>query len=134
MADFRDHFDAIQSAGFQVAGISVDPPSSAALLQAEMFIPFDLLCDTERKVITAWDLLNAKERGGVPVPSVFAIGPGRLVQARSLDTMMRQVHPMEFLQSVGTDPPTVPRKHLMMPRIIEYLKANWRIAHERPAD
>ena len=99
-----------------------------------MFIPFDMLCDTERKVITEWDLLNAEERGGIPVPSVLAIGPGRVVQARSLDTMMRQVHPMEFLQSVGTNHPTIPRKRLMVPRILEYLRANLRIARDRSTD
>ena len=134
MADFRDHFDAIRDAGFRVAGISVDPPRSTALLQAEMFIPFDMLCDTEREVIKEWDLLNTEERGGIPVPTVFAIGPGRMVQARSLDTMMRQVHPIEFLQLVGTDRPSAPHKHLMVPRIIEYLRANLRIARDRPTD
>jgi len=131
LADFRDHFEAIREAGFQVAGISTDPVRSTALLQADMFIPFDLLSDTERVVVVEWDLLNTNERNGIAVPSVFAIGPGRTVLARSLDTMMRQVHPRDFLQSISAEQPTVPRRHFMVPHVIEYLRANLRIARDR---
>lgn len=134
MADFRDHLNPIHEAGFDVAGISVDPPRSTALLQAELFIPFDLLCDTERVVITAWDLLNADERGGISVPAVFAIGPGLVVQARSLDTMFRQAHPLDFLESIRSDQPQVPRKHFMVPRLFEYLRTIRRISRDAKAD
>ena len=134
MADFRDHLDPIHEAGFEVVGISADSRRSTALLQAELFIPFDLLCDTERVVITEWDLLNAGERGGIPVPSVFAIGPGRLVQARSLDTMLRQAHPLDFLRTVRSDQSVVTRKHFMIPRLFEFLRAGRRISRDGAAD
>ena len=86
-----------------MAGISTDPLYSTALLQAEMFIPFDLLSDLDRRMLQEWDLLNTKERDGIAVPAVFAIGTGRTVLARSVDTMMHQIHPLEFLKTAESE-------------------------------
>jgi len=129
LADFRDHFDVIRAAGFDLAAVSVDPPRTAALLQAELYIPFDLLCDTDRSVIRAWDLLNEHDHGGIPVAATVAVGHGRTVLARSLDTMTRQVSPRDFLTALeSTDSETPPRR-FVMPRLFEFLRLNWRARH-----
>jgi peroxiredoxin len=129
LADFRDHFDAIRAAGFDVAAVSVDPPRSAALLQAELYIPFDLLCDTDRSVIRAWDLLNEHERGGIPVAATVAVGHGRRVLARSLDTMTRQVSPQAFLAALESADHGSPPRRFVRPRLFEFLRLNWRARH-----
>ncbi len=107
-----------------MAGISTDPLYSTALLQAEMFIPFDLLRDLDRSMLQEWDLLNTKERDGIAVPAVFAIGTGRTVLARSVDTMMHQIHPLEFLKTAESETRRPGRRQLMLPRIFEFLKVS----------
>jgi len=129
LADFRDHYDAISAAGFDLAAISVDPPRTAALLQAELYIPYNLLCDTDRTVIREWDLLNERERGGIPIPAVLAVGRGREVLARSLDTMTRQVAPQGLLAVLESADPAPPPRRLPMPRLFQYLRLNWRASH-----
>ena len=118
MADFRDHFDAIGAAGFDLAAVSVDPPRTAA---------FDLLCDTDRSVIRTWDLLNEHEHGGIPIPAVVTVGRGRTVLARSLDTMTRQVSPRDLLAVLESADPGPPPRRFVMPRVFEFLRLNRRV-------
>ncbi len=127
MADFRDHFDAINAAGFDLAAVSVDPPRAAALLQAELYLPFDLLCDTDRSVIRTWDLLNEHEHGGIPIPAGVTVGRGRTVLARSLDTMTRQVSPQDLLAVLESADPGPPPRRFLMPRVFEFLRLNRRV-------
>lgn len=129
MADFRDHLDDISAAGFDLAAVSVDPPRAAALLQAELYIPFDLLCDTDRTVIRDWDLLNERERGGIPIPAVLVIGRGRTVLARSLDSMARQVSPSDLLATLESPDPGPPPRRLVIPRLLQALRLTRRIRH-----
>ena len=127
MADFRDHFDAISAAGFDLAAISVDPTRAAALLQAELYLPFDLLCDTDRSVIRSWDLLNEHEHGGIPIPAVVTIGHGRAVLGRSLDSMTRQVSPQDLLAALESTDSGPPPRRFLMPRLFEFLRLNRRV-------
>ena len=129
MADFRDHFGDIGAAGFGLAAVSVDRPRTAALLQAELYIPFDLLCDTDRSVIRAWDLLNEQEHGGIPVPAIVAVGRGRTVLARSLDSMTRQVGPQDFLAALESADSAPPPRRFLVPRFFEFLRLFWRTRH-----
>ena len=98
-------------------------------MQAELYVPYDLLCDTDRTVIKAWDLLNERERKGIPIPAVLAVGPGRTVLARSLDTMTRQVGPQDFLAALESADPVSPPRRFPVPRLLEYLRLNWRARH-----
>ena len=56
-------------------------------------LPFPVLCDVDKSVITEWGLLNTKEKGGIAFPAVYIIGTDRKVEARSLDTTMSRVNP-----------------------------------------
>ena len=51
----------IQAAGTRMAAIAVDPPSKAAILVRELELPFPLLCDVDRQVVRAFDLLNEEK-------------------------------------------------------------------------
>ena len=50
--------------GGQVAALSVDDPTRAEAMHAELQLNFPVLCDSQREVITAWGLLNRGEKGG----------------------------------------------------------------------
>lgn len=110
-----------------MAAISVDPPRATAILQAELYLPYDLLCDTDRQATRDWGLLNERERGGVPIPAIFAIGHDRTVLAHSIDSMTRQVGPQEFLATIEQSELQPARRHFLFPRILEYLRVGSRV-------
>ena len=83
----------IRSAGAGIVAISVDPPEKSGVVKASWRLPFPVLCDADKSVITEWGLLNTKEKGGVAFPAVYIIGTERRVEARSLDTTMSRVNP-----------------------------------------
>ncbi len=91
----------IRSAGAGVVAISVDPPEKSGLVKANWHLPFPVLCDVDKSVITEWGLLNEKEKDGIAFPAVYIVGTDRKVEARSLDTTMSRVNPnpvIEFLR------------------------------------
>jgi len=96
-------------------------------MQSELFVPFDLLSDLDRSVLSAWDLLDPGERDGVPVPAVFAVGPGRVVLARSIDTMTRQVAPETFLAAIRPGRPVPPKRRLVIPRLLQHIRLTRRV-------
>ena len=55
------------------------------------------MCDTERGVIREWDLLNARQRGGIAKPAVFVIDVGRVVRYAAIDTVMSRVPAAEIV-------------------------------------
>jgi alkyl hydroperoxide reductase subunit AhpC len=57
----------------------------AEAMRAQLKLPFPILCEPQREVITAWGLLNSAERGGIGYPAVFIIDGSRTVRYRSLD-------------------------------------------------
>ncbi len=85
MAEYKALYDGLKAAGVGLAAISVDPPERAAPMKAELGLPFPILCDSDRKLITEWGLLNEKEMGGIAFPAVFAIDREMTVRFRSLD-------------------------------------------------
>lgn len=56
---FRDAFSAFQAAGVEVLGVSVDDVQSHQKFKSEHNLNFKLLADTEKKVSTAYGVLNA---------------------------------------------------------------------------
>ncbi len=58
---FRDEYDEIIEAGAEVLGISPDPPESHREFKKKYNLPFKLLSDPERKVISRFDALGEKE-------------------------------------------------------------------------
>lgn len=89
MAEYRDQdFGAV---GAQVAALSVDEPERAEAMRAQLGLPFPVLCDTRREILTAWGLLNSGEKGGIAYPAVFVLDRDRTVRYRSLDRTAARV-------------------------------------------
>ena len=97
MADYRDRYAQIRAAGASVAAVSVDRAAESEALRAQLSLPFPILCDTRRRVIREWDLLNTQERDGIAKPSVFVIDSGLVVRYAAVDTVVNRVPAAEIL-------------------------------------
>jgi peroxiredoxin Q/BCP len=76
---FRDLWKDLQRAGVVVLGISADSPASHASFSGKHRLPFTLLSDPDRKVMTAWGaygekVLYGKKTTGV-IRSTVWVGP-----------------------------------------------------------
>lgn len=88
-----------------MAAVSVDPPQVSEGLRTQLSLSFPVLCDTERRVIRDWDILNARERGGIAKPAVFVMDPDRMVRFAAIDHVVRRTPAVEivsFLQQQRT--------------------------------
>lgn len=95
------------AAGARVAALSVDDPTRAGAMRGELELPFTVLCDPTRSVVTAWGLLNTRERGGIAYPAVFVLDRARAVRYRSLDRTASRVDAgavLAFLQGKSAAP------------------------------
>lgn len=97
MAEYRDHYEDFQAAGFAVAALAVDEPIRSEALRRDLRLPFPILCDTEREVVSAWGLLNAAEKGGVARPAVLILDEDRRVLYSSRDSTHRRLRAGELV-------------------------------------
>lgn len=107
MADYRDLLKVSRPGVPEIVALSVDTPERAARLRADLALPFRLLCDPEKKVITEWDLLDPS-KGGVARSATFGMDRHRTVVFRSLDATMMRATGEQALKAV-LDPPKEPR-------------------------
>ncbi|PSM31347.1 hypothetical protein BVG81_005870 [Haliangium sp. UPWRP_2] len=124
MAEYRDRdFTAL---GVQLVALSVDDPTRAEAMRAQLKLPFPVLCDCERKVITEWGLLNAKEKGGIAYPAVFVLDRDRTVRFLSQDRTAARVSPdalLAFLQSGMPRMAAAPKQETILPGLSTFFSA-----------
>jgi len=82
-----------------------------------------MLCDMERRVITEWDLLNARERGGIAKPSVFVIDAGFLVRYAAVDTVVTRVPATEILSVLDVRDAAQIRRKTYLPLPGDWIRA-----------
>jgi thioredoxin-dependent peroxiredoxin len=85
--DFRDNLGELKEAGLDVVGISPDKPAKLAKFRDEQDLPFPLLSDPDREVLTAWGAFGEKTMYGRTVHGVirstFVVdGTGRIEVAQ----------------------------------------------------
>ena len=122
MADYRDQLAEFTAAGARIAALSVDDPARAGAMRSELALPFPVLCDTDRAVITAWGLLNTREHGGIAYPAVFVLDRDRVVRHRSLDRTASRVDAggvLAFLQGE----PAPPKRRALWPGLQAFVAA-----------
>ena len=61
LADYRDRIQAFEKIGVKIVALSVDTPEVSTRMKELVKLPFTLLCDSERTLISAWQLLNVRE-------------------------------------------------------------------------
>ena len=77
--DFRDKYDALQQAGYELVGVSPDAPSRNAQFKEMESLPFPLLSDQDHSLaeqLGAWGkkMSYGKESIGL-IRSTFVLGP-----------------------------------------------------------
>jgi peroxiredoxin Q/BCP len=69
--DFRDSLASLQAAGYQVVGISPDPPAKLAKFAARDALTFPLVSDQDRSVLTRYGAYGEKQLYGKTVVGVI---------------------------------------------------------------
>ncbi len=77
--DFRDRYEQFLDAGFEIVGISPDPPERNARFREKEGLPFRLLSDTDHRVAEAFGAWGTKKNYGREyeglIRSTFVIEP-----------------------------------------------------------
>jgi peroxiredoxin Q/BCP len=69
--DFRDSLSSLQAAGFEVLGLSPDPPEELARFREQESLTFPLLSDPSKQVLTAYGAYGEKSLYGKVVQGVI---------------------------------------------------------------
>jgi peroxiredoxin Q/BCP len=101
---FRDLWKDLEREGIVVLGVSADGPESHARFSSKYRLPFILLSDPDRKVMTAWGaygekVLYGKKTRGV-IRSTVWVGPDGAVRKRWARVADASKHPAQVLQAV----------------------------------
>ena len=82
--DFRDNYDALAAAGYQLVGISPDDPDRLADFIADHNLPFSLLSDPDHDIARAYGAWGPKKNYGREydgmIRSTFAIDAAGVVE------------------------------------------------------
>lgn len=128
MAEFKQQVENFEKLGARICPISSDSLEPAQGFAAEMALPFALLCDPERQVITAYGLLNPYEHGGVAHPAILVIDRDQRLIYRSIDNTVKRIDLqdlLDFLAQRQHDPSLqkeASRKHFIFPNMTTYLQ------------
>jgi glutaredoxin-dependent peroxiredoxin len=124
LADYREHYLEIRSAGADVVGVSVDAPDKSEALRVQLSLAFPILCDMERKVVREWGIYNSQEKGGIAKPAVFIIDPSHVVSYASVDTVATRVSASEIVSLLQSSAKARPvRRRVYVPLFSEWVKA-----------
>ncbi len=101
---FRDHWKQIQKLGAVVIGISPDSPESHAGFAAEHKLPFILLSDPDRKVMSRYGAygektIYGKKTMGVTRSTVWVGRDGKVMKHWARVTRA-EVHPAQVLEAL----------------------------------
>jgi thioredoxin-dependent peroxiredoxin len=69
--DFRDSLSSLQAAGYEVVGLSPDPPATLARFRDKESLTFPLLSDPDKQVLTAYGAYGEKSLYGKLVTGVI---------------------------------------------------------------
>ena len=101
---FRDSWGAIKAKGAVVLGVSPDSAASHVAFKGKFSLPFTLLADPDKKVLTAWGgygkkMMYGKEVEGV-IRSTFIVGPEGTV-VKVFPKVKAEGHAAEVLAALG---------------------------------
>lgn len=107
MIALRKHYKKLRKLDAQIYALSVDTPEKSQYFAKELKLPYDLLCDVDRKVVDLYDLRERGNRGGLAYPATFIINAAGKIAYRSLDDTSHRNDTLEiirFLEKLQTDP------------------------------
>lgn len=135
MAEFGELSDDFSGLGVQIAALSVDPPEQSERVRRQYELPFPILCDTQKKVVRAWSLFNAEEKGGIAVPAVVLLGRDRLIRLMMIEGVATRVRAADLLgflrshpvpdSSADDMPSNTQRQRVIVPWLVDFGRAIW---------
>jgi peroxiredoxin Q/BCP len=104
--DFRDSLESLRAAGYEVVGISPDPPAKLAKFRDREAITFPLVSDADRSVLSAYGAFGEKQMYGKTVTGVirstFVIDENGTVE-RALYNVRATGHVAKLRKDLGLD-------------------------------
>jgi peroxiredoxin Q/BCP len=104
--DFRDSLGSLQAAGYEVVGISPDPPAKLAKFRERDAITFPLVSDQDKSVLKAYGAFGEKQLYGKTVTGVirstFVIDEDGTVE-RALYNVKATGHVAKLRRDLGID-------------------------------
>ncbi len=104
--DFRDSLASLQAAGYEVVGVSPDPPAKLAKFRERDAITFPLVSDQDKSVLTAYGAYGEKQMYGRTVTGVirstFVIDADGTVE-RALYNVKATGHVAKLRRDLGLD-------------------------------
>jgi thioredoxin-dependent peroxiredoxin len=104
--DFRDSLASLQGAGYQVVGISPDPPAKLAKFVERDALTFPLVADQDRSVLTAYGAYGEKQMYGKTVVGVirstFVIDEDGRIE-RAMYNVKATGHVVKLRRELGID-------------------------------
>ena len=135
MAEFRDLFDDFRSLGVHIAALAVDSPEQSDRVCRQYHLPFPILCDTQKEVVRAWGLFNAKEKGGIAVPAVVLLGCDRRIRLIMIEGVASRVRAADLLEFLRAHPASgfsghdlhsgSQRQRVIFPLLVDWGRAIW---------
>ncbi len=124
MAEYQQLYATIRAAGAELAAISVDGPERSQAVREQLGLSFPILCDTERLVVRAWRVYNAREKGGIAKPAVFILDPGGVVRYVSVDEVASRVPASEIVRALSQrEGISAPPRRAVIPRLANFFSA-----------
>ena len=104
--DFRDNLASLTSHGYQVVGISPDDPATLAAFAASYDLPYLLLADPDKQVLTAYGAFGEKTMYGKTVTGVirstFVLDAAGVVE-RAMVNVRAKGHVAKLRRDLGID-------------------------------
>lgn len=104
--DFRDSLASLQAAGYEVVGISPDPPAKLATFRDRDALTFPLVSDPDHSVLAAYGAWGEKKNYGRTVTGVirstFVIDPAGKIE-RALYHVKATGHVAKLRRDLGLD-------------------------------
>ncbi len=85
-------YEKIRGVGAELVGISVDRIDQASDMKRDLGLPFPILCDSGRKTIAAWNLVNHSE-GDIAFPASFIVNRDLRVLWRAAESHATRADP-----------------------------------------
>lgn len=107
MAEIKAQIEIFKNNNTLIYALAVDTPEQSRPLVEEMQLPFELLCDPERRVVKDWNLFNAFEAGGIAKTATFIIDFSGVIRFRALEKPHRRVNINDltaFVEKLKSDP------------------------------
>jgi hypothetical protein len=79
-------------------------------MRAQYGLAFPILADQGRRAVRAWNLYNARERGGIAIPAVYVLDASRRVRWCSIDRTAARVSPAGTLAFLAGRDATATRR------------------------